>query len=416
VTSPPTSHLESPPVGLADLEQVLRSLTKPRPRRFARVARALRRTARRAVTFLDGSAPPPRGSHWELAFEIVDAPQLSHRLTSADGLLRCAPARASDSLTIQSTWLDYLEFYRNRASAQLLFLDQRWRFAAGDSNIHVQAVEPAVSHLEDYLRPAYTPAPRLRDAIRDAARRLSPMLALPRVRVESYGEFASRVAERGTPTVLEGAPGIDPSFDWSWAGLAAHYRGHFNYLNPVTPQKIDIASYFRSLADGATLPFKLVLPLVATLRRAAPFPFARPAEEFFEKARGLILSPANRDAPHSFRSTAWHCDYADNFLTQVIGTKRISLVPPTRHASMYLRTAPASHQNVEIDYSSLDPVNPDWKNHARFAEVSVSKCELGPGDTLYIPCGWFHYVESLSATCSINCWRIRPPAAVLGRS
>jgi len=39
-----------------------------------------------------------------------------------------------------------------------------------------------------------------------------------------------------------------------------------------------------------------------------------------------------------------------------------------------------------------------------FKDIPYVDCVLGPGDTLYIPVGWWHYVRSLSISFSVSFW------------
>lgn len=41
---------------------------------------------------------------------------------------------------------------------------------------------------------------------------------------------------------------------------------------------------------------------------------------------------------------------------------------------------------------------PEFKDAKYVEEI------LGPGEALYIPRGWWHYVESLSVSCSVSFW------------
>ena len=39
--------------------------------------------------------------------------------------------------------------------------------------------------------------------------------------------------------------------------------------------------------------------------------------------------------------------------------------------------------------------------HAEFRSAEYVEAVIGPGDVLYIPTGWWHYVKSLSTSISI---------------
>ena len=44
------------------------------------------------------------------------------------------------------------------------------------------------------------------------------------------------------------------------------------------------------------------------------------------------------------------------------------------------------------------------KMRAGLEGVEYWECVLGPGDTLVIPIGWWHYVRSLSISFSVSFW------------
>ncbi|CAF1150888.1 unnamed protein product, partial [Brachionus calyciflorus] len=60
---------------------------------------------------------------------------------------------------------------------------------------------------------------------------------------------------------------------------------------------------------------------------------------------------------------------------------------------------------VPFEESTVNIKNPDLKKFKNFDNVKVYSVELNPGDVLYVPHNnWWHYVESLSDSISINTW------------
>ena len=92
--------------------------------------------------------------------------------------------------------------------------------------------------------------------------------------------------------------------------------------------------------------------------------------------------------------TGFHFDYADGLLAQVCGQKFVQLVSPQQSPCMYPST--------KFDYGSklcrADSRQFDPQEFPRFAEVRMQVSHLNPGQMLYIPHGWWHQVESLSAS------------------
>ena len=98
--------------------------------------------------------------------------------------------------------------------------------------------------------------------------------------------------------------------------------------------------------------------------------------------------------------TGYHDDISDNHLSQIVGRKLVKLVSPDQADRMYVerwKYDPNGH------VCAVDADDWDRTAHPRFADVEALWTILGPGDTLYNPGGWFHYVRSLDASISVNC-------------
>jgi len=86
-------------------------------------------------------------------------------------------------------------------------------------------------------------------------------------------------------------------------------------------------------------------------------------------------------------STKLHHDGTNNLFTQVLGSKRVRLAPP----ELLELAAGANGYYARMNAAELEALRPG----------SVSEIELGPGDGLFIPIGWWHEVESLSPSLSL---------------
>lgn len=96
--------------------------------------------------------------------------------------------------------------------------------------------------------------------------------------------------------------------------------------------------------------------------------------------------------------TGYHTDWSDNILIQVAGRKRVLLVPPERTNCMY----PTRRYEFRSDMSAIDVKAWDPVRHPRYAEARPATVVLNPGDILYVPPKWWHRVESLDISISIN--------------
>lgn len=97
--------------------------------------------------------------------------------------------------------------------------------------------------------------------------------------------------------------------------------------------------------------------------------------------------------------TPLHFDDKDNFFIQVFGEKRVLLFSPTQTEFLY------QAHGEEYDYlSRVNVFDPDESQFPLFTEAEHSEVIVEPGDLLYIPEGWWHAVETLTTSISVNFW------------
>ncbi|XP_005344951.1 HSPB1-associated protein 1 isoform X1 [Microtus ochrogaster] len=101
--------------------------------------------------------------------------------------------------------------------------------------------------------------------------------------------------------------------------------------------------------------------------------------------------------------TPCHLDsYGCNLVFQVQGRKRWHLFPPEDTPSLYPTRIPYEESSV---FSKINVVNPDFKRFPRFQKARRHTVTLSPGQVLFVPRHWWHYVESIDPiTVSINSW------------
>ena len=103
--------------------------------------------------------------------------------------------------------------------------------------------------------------------------------------------------------------------------------------------------------------------------------------------------------------TPLHRDWFDNFLTQVVGSKRLALVAPGRAPALSPRTVHAGLDSC----NRVDPFDPQDPIAAQCDPVFVT---LNAGEMVFLPAGWFHDVRSTSFSFSVNFFLMRVPYAV----
>ncbi|KAG9304751.1 hypothetical protein G9A89_003925 [Geosiphon pyriformis] len=95
-----------------------------------------------------------------------------------------------------------------------------------------------------------------------------------------------------------------------------------------------------------------------------------------------------------------HTDPYHNLLAQVVGKKYIRLYGPEETPNVY----PFAQDNFLKNTSQVDIESPDYSQFPKFPSAHYVECVLSPGELLYIPPGWWHYVRSLSVSFSVSFW------------
>ena len=91
--------------------------------------------------------------------------------------------------------------------------------------------------------------------------------------------------------------------------------------------------------------------------------------------------------------TPLHHDLTNNFMAQVRGRKLVRLVAPYDLAHVY---------NNRHCYTQIDLERIDYDRFPLFRDVTVTDLEIGPGDLLFLPVGWWHYVRGLEVSITMT--------------
>jgi hypothetical protein len=100
-------------------------------------------------------------------------------------------------------------------------------------------------------------------------------------------------------------------------------------------------------------------------------------------------------------SSGLHYDWVDNFFAQVYGTKHVILAPPEEAGNLY----PFSDNHTK---SQVAPRRPDLRAFPRFRNARLLTGVVEPGDMLYIPKGWWHFLVAAASSISLTCWHGSP--------
>jgi ribosomal protein L16 Arg81 hydroxylase len=89
-------------------------------------------------------------------------------------------------------------------------------------------------------------------------------------------------------------------------------------------------------------------------------------------------------------------DLADLIHVHFHGTKRVTMFSPDQ--TKFLYKIPFAVHNME----DIDMANPDFEKYPALKNVEGIQVEMKHGDTLYIPSGYWHFVEYLDAGFSMT--------------
>jgi hypothetical protein len=278
--------------------------------------------------------------------------------------------------------------------------------SAATALAHKQAREE-----KDALVRGVTSIDAMREAIRQAARALPAINAVPRLGMLGAAEFRARAA-LGLPFLMRGLvrrwplstlePGILRE-RYSHVPVRARVGDYINtaFAADRAMQDMSMGQYLDLVEAGThALPPYLGNLELRELNRLCHWP------TYFDK-----MGPPRFWVGPAGTVTPLHCDYDDNIFAQVWGRKRIFLSPPHHDAFLY-----PSEANAILFGSPFDPEAPDFGRFPLAREATMIECIVEPGDMLYVPAGWYHQVRALTFSLSSNRWARAVPLALHGEA
>jgi hypothetical protein len=144
------------------------------------------------------------------------------------------------------------------------------------------------------------------------------------------------------------------------------------------------------------------LATVAPLQGPAAVPaFARPGpgerghaeDQDTDRTTDMFLA-----GPAAVAHLHYDGDLRDVVMLQLFGHKRYVLIDPAHSAKVLPLTGAGVQRTSGVFLEHMG--DDDLQAFLRYTDAHV--CTLGPGDLLYMPAGWWHYVEYLDVSLSVN--------------
>jgi len=237
--------------------------------------------------------------------------------------------------------------------------------------------------------------------------------------------FLKRYVQANRPVVISGAMDEWPALGrWSWEYLAATAGDCSGEV---------IVSRNGLYPDYVTQPSPMArveMRFAELLRRAVPAPGGEPlppvlgpGETYYLYGKSYLLDavPALRAdlrtpaclgaGAEPFRRlwisspgcvTPLHYDLSNGLLCQVRGTKQVWLFDPAQLDRLYPRGPQFPGLDNFERQTQVDIHHPDYEAFPEFRRAAALECRLRQGDTLFIPSNWWHEVETLEPSISVQ--------------
>lgn len=214
-----------------------------------------------------------------------------------------------------------------------------------------------------------------------------------RAALQSPEHAIKSLSENATDTAIE-VMRTDPENEGRF-----HYTSDNLRLNFVRG-RTDLRTFLRALQEQASAdrPFTMAAmgvpaaQVVLGFQASHPMPFVPR-----DAAPRLWIGNAAKVATHN--------DPTDNIAVVAAGSRRFTLFPPEQISNLYL--GPLHFTPAGTPVSMVHVTAPDFDRYPRFERAleTAQLAELGPGDAIFIPYGWYHHVEALDRfNLLVNYW------------
>lgn len=347
----------------------------------------------------------------EGVFQFVFAQDLAFWSEVRDTSRTGAGRHSAPDVTIEVAERDFLGIMGGTANVEELFASARLKITGNMglatllpqiiSNARRGAAAARVSMNQRYPTPA-----RLSERV-SIAQPLQREVARIAHTDMPVARFKSEYLKHGTPVVISAALEDWPLFTM---GREASLE-HFAELQGITRHGDYVKKTFSTDRDFRSTSMAAFIASLDTPAKPGDTPAYMGNNIVPEKLLKLINYPQyfSRDkfiAPRIWIGpkgtlTPLHRDDTDNLFAQVWGQKSFILAAP--HHRPALGTWSTSPKGG-LDGCDFNPDAPDYQRFPAARDVPFLRVVLQAGDLLFLPEGWFHQVESVSTSLSVNFW------------
>ncbi|NIE76380.1 cupin [Pantoea sp. Ap-967] len=347
-------------------------------------------------------------------FQFVFSPQHAYWCEAGEHARAKPGKHAAPDVTIEVTQQDLLGIMAGSANVEELFASGRLTIGGnlGLATLLPQIIDQARrggKAQKSEMNQRYVTPPRYSERVSASLPQLTLVQRVPAVQM-TVERFRRDYLPNGTPVVIS-----DALHEWKLFNLDRQASlEHFAELQGITRHGDYVKKTFSTDRDFRSTSMadfinSLDNPQPSTNPGSPPAYMGNnivPAQlleliqhpPYFE--RSLYIAPRIWIGPKG-TLTPLHRDDTDNLFAQVWGHKSFILAAPHHRPALGTwSTAPKGG----LDGCDFNPDAPDYQRFPEARTVPFLRVLLEAGDLLFLPEGWFHQVESVSTSLSVNFW------------
>ena len=241
---------------------------------------------------------------------------------------------------------------------------------------------------------------------------------IERIPIPPFQEFIIKYLSKSRPVILQGAINNWKAKDWD-----------FDYLKKTVGNKmIEIQDKRESNKNfepekglhNAPIKFSDFIDRITSVDSSNDaYLTAYNTKQFRESIKSLfddlgnigqngdsyVAADAIKDSCHLWIGpkgtiTPLHCDEMNIIFTQIKGSKRYMMYPPSQSAYVY---------DTNYVYSDVNVLDLDQNLHPEFNKALGIEFVINEGEVLFIPAYWWHHVTSLEPSISVSFTSVNVP-------